>query len=110
MDNLLIDRETLARVIDGLIKQKPLAVDNAEELNALREEAIKKLDDKIGISIFSQLNEEQNREINQLFDRSEESEEVFKDFFDKAGIDIEATITRAISEFSDEFLERRQNA
>jgi len=109
MDNLLIDRETLGKFVDELIKQKPLAVDNAEQLNSLREEAIKNLDDKIGMAVFSQLNEEQNKEINQLFDRGEESEEVFKNFFDRAGINLETTIARAIREFSDEFLERGQN-
>ena len=110
MDNFLIDRETLSKFVDELIKQNPLPVDNAEELNSLREDSIKALDDRIGQDIFSQLTEEQDAELRRLLEDSNESEDTFRDFFKKAGINLESTIAKSMREFAEEFLERRQNA
>ena len=67
MDNLLIDRETLGRFVDELIKKKPLAVGNPEELNALREESIKALDDRIAMAIFGGLNEDVSVHLSKQF-------------------------------------------
>ena len=104
MDNLLIDRETLGRFVDELIKKKPLAVNNPEELNALREESIKALDDRIAMAIFGGLNEQQNAELNQLLDRPDTSETEFQQFFEKNGLNVEEAVTNTVRVFGREFL------
>ena len=104
MDNLLIDRETLGRFVDELIKKKPLAVNNPEELNALREKSIKELDDKIALAIFGSLNEQQNEELNQLLDRPNTSETEFQQFFEKNGLNVEEAVTNTVRVFGREFL------
>lgn len=105
MDNTLIDRETLGQFIDELIKKQPLPVNNEEELNNLREKSITALDDKIGIAIFKQLNEEQNAELGQMLDQKEEpSEDAYREFFEKAGIDLEQTIADTMQSFATNFL------
>ncbi len=105
MDNTLIDRETLGQFIDELIKQQPLPVNTAEELNDLREKSITALDDKIGTAVFSRLSKEQNAELSQMFDRDEEpSEDEYKDFFIRCGIDLEQTVTKAMQDYKTEFL------
>lgn len=104
MDNLLIDRETLGRFVDELIKKKPLAVSNPEELNTLREESIKALDDKITMAIFGGLNEQQNEELNQLLDRPDTSETEFEQFFEKNGLNVEEAVANTVQVFGREFL------
>lgn len=105
MDNYLIDREALSQFVDELIKKKLLPVDSTEELDSLREKAIKALDDKINTAIFGRLTDEQDQEINQLLDRNEEDPEVFKEFFNRAGLNLEEIITDAMQDFSKKFLE-----
>ena len=109
MDNYLIDRQTLLQFVDELIKKKPLPVESAEELNSFREEKIKELDDQITMAVFGGLTEDQDREINELLDRGEENPEVFKSFFERAGIDLEKTITKAMEDFAKEYLEGGEN-
>ena len=75
MENTLIDREMLGQFIDELIKKKPLQVNSTEELNKMREDSIKTLDDKIGMAIFGKLTNEQNAELNQLLDDDNDSAE-----------------------------------
>ena len=104
MDNYLIDRETLGQFVDELMKQKPLPASTAEELSALREQSIKSLDDKIGMAIFSSLTTPQLEEFNQILDRGEESPEVFQDFFQNAGLDLQKTIGDAMTAFGKQFL------
>lgn len=104
MDDYLVDRETLGEFVDELIKKKSLPVNTAEELTNYREEQIKALDDKISLAVFGRLTEDQNREINDLLDRGESDPEVFEDFFNRAGIDIEAVLKETMEEFSKEFL------
>ena len=88
MDNYLIDRETLGQFVDELMKKKPLPANTAEELNTLREQTIKSLDDKIGMAIFGSLTTPQLEEFNQILDRNEESPEIFQNFFQTADIDL----------------------
>ncbi len=104
MDDYLIDRETLSKFIDELIKKKPLPVDSTEELNTLRENSIKALDKKIGMAIFTSLSDEQLDEYNAMLDQNEESPEVFDSFFEKAGLDLEQIITKAAEDYAKEFL------
>lgn len=104
MDDYLLDRETLSKFIDELIKKKPLPVNSEEELNTLREESIKALDKKVGLAIFNSLSDEQLDEYNAMLDREEESAEVFDQFFDKAGLDLEKIISKAAEDYAKEFL------
>lgn len=103
-DNYLVDRETLGGFVDELIKQKPLAVNNPEELNQLRESAIKSLDDRIATAVFGQFTEEQNDAYHQLLNRTEATEEDFQKFFDENGINVEKTIADTAEAFGTEFL------
>ena len=104
MDDYLVDRETLGEFIDELIKKKSLPENTAEELTNFREEQIKALDERISLAIFGRLTEDQNREINDLFDRGENNPDVFEDFFNRAGIDIEQVLSETMEEFGKEFL------
>ena len=102
MNDYLIDRETLAQFVDELIKKKALAVDNVEELNKIRKESIKALDDEIGEAIFGSLTEKQDEEFNQLLDHDETAD--YKDFFAKNNIDVEKIITDTMQNFATKFL------
>lgn len=104
MDDYLIDRETLGKFVDELIKKKALAVDTTEELNLLREKAIKDLDDRISNGIFEKLNDDQLVEINRMLDDDANSEEDFRQFFERADVDVENVITDTMRKFSEEFL------
>ena len=104
MDNYLIDRGTLGKFIDELIKKKPLPVDDVDELNKLREENIKLLDDEIGKAILAALSEEQREEFDQLLDSSEDSEDMFNEFFKKYDINLEKIITETMQTFGANFL------
>lgn len=104
MDNYLIDRETLGQFVDELMKKKPLPANTPEELNTLREESIKTLDDQIGTAIFGSLTKSQLAEFNQILDQGEESPEVFQNFFQTAGIDLEKIITDTMQNFAAGFL------
>lgn len=104
MDDYLLDRDTLGKFVDELMKKKAIPVNSTEELNNIREKSMKTLDDRISTAIFAKLNEEQLIEINQLFDREEESPDVFRDFFTNAGINLEDTISDTMQTFAAEFL------
>lgn len=105
MNDYLIDRETLGKFVDELFKHKALPVDNAEELNAQREAAIKALDEKIGVAIFSEFTEEQNKEFNQMLDRDEEvTAGDYEVFFNKIGLNVEDVVNSAMKEFAKDFL------
>ena len=99
-----MDRETLGKFVDELIKKKALPVDSAEELNKLREDTIHSLDDKISLAIFGNLTPEQNTEINQLMDSGTENPDDFNTFFEKSGINVQQIITDTMEEFTKEFL------
>lgn len=104
MDNLLIDRETLGRFVDELIKKKPLAVNSPEELNAFREKSIEALDDRIALAIFGGLSDQQNEELNQLLDRPGTTETEFQQFFERNGLNVEEAVTNTVRVFGREFL------
>ena len=104
MDNYLIDREALGQFIDGLMKQKPLPVNTPEDLNTLRENAIKELDDRLGLAIFGSLSEEQLNQINQLLDDPAATPEAFQQFFTSAGLDLQKIISNTMTAFGKEFL------
>lgn len=110
MEDYLIDRETLGKFVDELIKRKPLPVNTVEELNALREESIKTLDDRISKAMLSSLTDAQLDELEQMLDRGEDSPEAYESFYKAAGVDLEQVTSVAMQQFGAEFLEGGQNA
>lgn len=110
MEEYLIDRETLEKFVDELMKKRPLPIDSAEELSNYKEQLIKTLDDRIGLAIFGNLNESQSNEVEKLLNDENAGPDSFRDFFQTQNIDIEKTITDAMEAFSQEFLEGGQNA
>lgn len=105
MDDYLVDREALEQFVDELFKQKPLPANSAEELNTLREDSIRQLDDAIGMAVFGRLSEAQLAELNQKLDSGEDTPEYYQSLFDTAGIDLKQTITSAMEQFRNNFLE-----
>ena len=109
MEDYLLDRETLGKFIDELMKKRPLPLESAEELSEFRDQQIKALDDQISQAIFGNLDESQTAELSQLLDGEAENPDVFRDFFKKHQIDVEQTIANAASTFSANFLAGGQN-
>ncbi len=103
MDNYLIERDTLAKVVDSLLATK-YPNQPESELSKVREENLKKLDDRISSAIFGKLNDEALDEINSMLDRKENDPTAFRIFFKNAGVDLEQTITDTVKSFSQEFL------
>lgn len=104
MDDLLMDRDALGRVVDELIKQRALTASSAEELNNIRNKAIETLDDHIGTTVLGSLDRTHFDELNQLLDNEETSPDAFENLFKRAGIDVEQKISEAVNEFSTAFL------
>ena len=110
MDNYLIDRETLGKFVDELIKNKTLPVATAEGLNDLREQAIKDLDDRIADAVFGKFTKEQNAEFNKLLDDDNTSEEDYENFFNSIGFNLDEIISDTMKQFAAEFLKGEENA
>ena len=102
MDDYLVDRETLSKFVDELIKKKALAVDDVEGLNKIREDSIKALDDEISAALFGSLTEEQTAELSQLLDHDETAD--YTEFFSKNNINAEKIISDAMQSFATKFL------
>ncbi len=103
MENYLIERDALGKVVDDLIAEK-FPDRPSPELETLREDSIKKLDDKIGRAIFGRLNKEQLAKINEMFDEDVDDPAAFDAFFKEAGVDLNKVISDTIIEFGQEFL------
>ena len=88
-------------IVDSLIAKKTQPI---EDPDALREETIKKLDDRISQSIFGSLTKNQLDEINTILDQDETDDQAFQDFFNRAGVDLETIITKTMQDFGNEFL------
>lgn len=104
MDNYLVDRETLAQFVDEIMKQKPLAANTPEEVNQLRERLIAELDQKIGHQIFGSLTRQQLADLTAMMDQASTTEDDIAEFFKQAGLDLNAVLQKAVSEFAQEFL------
>lgn len=104
MDNYLIDRETLGRFVDELIKRKPTTSATAEDADKDREELMAALDRRIGVAIFSQFTPEQNAEFKQTFSTDDASPDAYAKYFQKVGIDVEKTIADTMRAFGSEYL------
>ena len=103
MEQYLIERGTLAKIVDMLISQK-YPGETPVNINTIREDGIHSLDNVISDKIFGSLNTEQMKEINKIFDDQEEDPTVFRDFFKKAGVNLDQKINEAVQEFSADFL------
>lgn len=110
MNDYLIDRETLGKFVDELIKNKALPVATAEGLNDLREQAIKDLDDRIADAVFGRFTNEQNAAFNQLLDNDNTTAEDYENFFNGIGFDLDQIISDAMKQFAADFLEGDKNA
>ena len=110
MEDYLLDRETLEKFIDELMKKRPLPVDSAEELSKFKEEQMKALDGHIAKALFGALDESQTAELNTLLDTEQENPEVFRDFFRTHDIDVDKIVAEAAESFSQTYLEGGQNA
>ena len=110
MEDYLIDRETLGRFIDNLIKKRPLPIEDVNELNNYRESHMRALDDRISQAIFGSLNAAQTEQLDQLLDRETQNPEVFSQFFQNQGLNIEHIILGTLSDYSKEYLAGGQNA
>ena len=104
MDNdYLIERGTLVELVDALLSKKyPNGL--PENIDTIREENIKKLDDKITKDLFDSFTESQLTDFNKLLDKNESDPQAFRNFFKDANIDLEQQIEKSVREFSAEFL------
>ena len=109
MEDYLLDREVLDKLIDELIKKRPLPIDNASELADFKEKQMHALDDRVSGAIFGSLSPEQVSTLSQLLDQETSSPDAFRDFFTSQNIDIEDIIVKAIKSFTEEFLKGGQN-
>ncbi len=103
MEDYLVERETLAKLVDTLLAQK-FPGQPAESFSSLREESIKQLDDRISKAVFGSLSSSQLEELNAMLDRGENDPVAFQDFFKNSGVDIESIIADAMQKFAQEFL------
>lgn len=103
MEQYFTEHDTLAKAIDALISQKYQNQPPAN-LSEIREENIRKLDNKISLKIFGSLSDEQLQKISSLLDDQENDPTIFQKFFKDAGINLEQKTSEAIREFSNEFL------
>lgn len=112
MNDYLMDRETLGKFVDELIKRKTLPVNTPEELSALRENSMKELDDRIASALFGNLTDEQAASLDQLLDHDDGTADPYLDFFKNIGLDVEQTTTEVAQAYAAEFLaaEGDQNA
>lgn len=104
MENYLIDRGILEKFVDELMKKRTLPVDTVEEMNSLKEEMIKNLDDRIGEAIFGSLDGEQLDEVNRLMDQDDSTEDTFREFFERHGLNVEEIVRNVAEKFSEEFI------
>ncbi|MBQ7201941.1 hypothetical protein IJS18_00930 [Candidatus Saccharibacteria bacterium] len=103
MENYFIERDTLEKFLNPLIAEK-YGDSSPEEKEKILDENVGKLDDAILEKLLGGLTKSQLDEINIMFDQEENNPDAFRDFFKKAGIDVEETITGAVQEFGRKFL------
>ena len=104
MEEYLIERETLEKFVDELIKKRTLPVENAGEIGGLREKLIAELDDAISMAVFGSLDKSQLAAVNQLLDDKNTSEEAFRGFFERAGVNVDEVIANAMKSFGEKYL------
>ena len=99
------DYKELAQFVDALIARK-YPGEPAVKHQALREESITKLSDKINEAIFSRIGEDQADNLEALLDEKDGAKTPvdYLHFFQGAGIDIQQTIQDTMTSFGDDFL------
>ena len=104
MEDYLIDRDTLEKFIDELLKEKPKTTNNVEEQNMVKEKMMQTLDDRINKAMLKSLNDEQLEELEQMLDRGDESPEAYSALYKNAGVDLESLISKEMESFGEEYL------
>lgn len=103
MNNYLIDEEILEKIVEQIIAESKIEK-SADELASFKKEKMEELDDKIGMAVLGELNQQQLKEFDELLDGEDDSEEIFKEFFMTAGVDVEEKAKEVIMIFKEEFL------
>lgn len=99
-----MDQSVLDSFVSELMLQRDFSDKTDEEKTKIKNDAMERLDKNIGLAIFANLNEGQLTEVNKLIDDENTSEESFKDFFERAGINLEEVIKKEVMLFKEEFL------
>ncbi len=99
----LVEYETLAKFVDGLIAEK-YPNRPAEETKDLREDSIRQLDDAIYEEIFGELTDQQVEDLTKLLNDPSTPAERFQDFFKSVGINLEQRAASAMRSFANKFL------
>ena len=66
---------------------------------------MKDLDDKISAALFGGLSSSQLMEVNEILDKSGDSWEAIRDFFEKQNIDFRNVIKETMNQFAKETME-----
>lgn len=103
MNNYLIDEEILEKIVEQIIAESKIEK-SADELASFKKEKMEELDDRIGMAVLGELNQQQLKEFDELLDGKDDSEEIFKEFFMTAGVDVEEKTKEVIMIFKEEFL------
>ena len=103
-DNYLMDQEALGNFIDELIRRKYPTGDIPGEVDFLKRKSMKELDDQIGAAIFGSLTDEQDAELNRLLDQDPDNEQLYQDFFERIGLDLEKITSEAMENYAKNFL------
>ncbi len=102
-DDYFIEYDTLANVVDALIKQKYQDEPVPDNIKTSREESIKRLDDQISKAFFNNLTDEQIAEVKKMLDRDAPQEEIHEYFYN-LDIDMSEVIAKTIQEFGTDFI------
>lgn len=100
-EDYLINKETLSRFIDELIRRHPIPIDNAEKLKEFRDEQMRALDDHIINTLFGNLDDAQLNSLDQLLNQEFENPDVFRKFFLDNNINVEQIIIDSVKSFNE---------
>lgn len=103
MNDYLVEYKILAKFIDDLIAKK-YPHQPAAELESIRSQSIRQLDDEITNSLLGGLTESQVAEFNALLDNQATTTDNYQDFFRKNGINVEQVIAKTMQDFTSKFL------
>ncbi|MDO5452023.1 MAG: hypothetical protein Q4F56_02955 [Candidatus Saccharibacteria bacterium] len=102
-DDYFIEYNTLANVIDSLVKQKYHDMPTPENIEAIREESIKSLDNQISKAFFDNLTDAQAAELRQMLSRNASQEECQK-YLQGLDINMSEIIAKTIQDFGINFI------
>lgn len=110
MDDYVIDRKVLERIVDEIIKEASTSSETPAGFSMQRERMISSLDDSINFAIFNSLSDDKLREVNVLLDNEKTSQEEFLAFFQKSNIDLSKVISDAILRFRDTYIRKGRDS